>query len=295
MVLEREWLSTAGEGLSPLLGPAVPGSPPGAWRGAFAYILPFGSAPLPVQIKQGEAARLKESHTLPSVCKMGHNARNSRVFTAMDLGILAELWAISNWDRKGNCNPQGLRSQATRNDSSPRKGQTESLTRKTVHQTQMLLCVCTSLGGCATLHAPPLASCKAALHCKPACISFCQKGNKKDMKSISLEEHFSTANHKLLLLKRSFFNWPFCCYNAVPFLQSAQICSAPSFLLHPTQPFMQPYLEAGTHTTAHKSFLPGEAFRFPPSPAPFHGRAGSVPTTTDCVLISQTPGAALSC
>ncbi len=47
-----------------------------------------------------------------------------------------------------------------------------------------------------------------------------------------------------------------------------------------TLPFMQPYLEAHTHSTAHMSFLPAEAFRFPPCPAPLHGRAGSIPTET---------------
>ena len=64
------------------------------------------------------------------------------------------------------------------------------------------------------------------------------------MKSISLEEDFSTVSHKLLGLKRSFSNWPFRCYSGVPLLQSAQTCSALSSLLHHTQPCMQPCLEA---------------------------------------------------
>ncbi|XP_021247134.1 uncharacterized protein LOC110396116 [Numida meleagris] len=56
----------------------------------------------------------------------------------MDLKILGELWVpISNQDRKGNCKSQGLRPQTARNKNSPRKEQMESLTRKTVHQTQM--------------------------------------------------------------------------------------------------------------------------------------------------------------
>ena len=42
----------------------------------------------------------------------------------------------------------------------------------------------------------------------------------------------------------SFSNWPFCCYSLVPLLQSAQICSVLSSLLHHTQPCMQPCLEA---------------------------------------------------
>lgn len=49
----------------------------------------------------------------------------------------------------------------------------------------------------------------------------------------------------------------------VPLLQCCAT-SAVSFPLscitHPALPFTRPYLEAGTHTTAHKSFLPTEAF-----------------------------------
>ena len=137
-VLGKGRLSTTGEALPPVLGAAVPGSPP-AWRGAFTKILPFGSAPLPVRIKKGEAATVSESSTTFSLQNGPQYWEiSSRVFTAMDLRILAELWGpTSNWDSKGNCSPQGLRPRATHNDNSPRKGQTESLTRKTGHQTQM--------------------------------------------------------------------------------------------------------------------------------------------------------------
>ena len=61
-----------------------------------------------------------------------------------------------------------------------------------------------------------------------------------------------------------------------------------------THPFTQPCLEAGTHTAAQNRFLPAEAFRFPRCPAPFCGHAGSVPTTTYHVLISQIPAGSRS-
>ena len=64
------------------------------------------------------------------------------------------------------------------------------------------------------------------------------------MKSLSMEEDLSTANHKLLVFKSSFVNLPFCCYSLVPLLQSAQNCSILSSLLHHTQPCVQPCLEA---------------------------------------------------
>ena len=56
----------------------------------------------------------------------------------MDLRIYGELWAhISNPHRNANCKCQGLRPRPTHSGHSPRKGRTESLTRKTVHQTQV--------------------------------------------------------------------------------------------------------------------------------------------------------------
>ena len=56
----------------------------------------------------------------------------------MALRILAELRVhISNQDRNGNGKSQGLRPQATRNENSPGKEEAESLTRKTVRQTQV--------------------------------------------------------------------------------------------------------------------------------------------------------------
>ena len=56
----------------------------------------------------------------------------------MDHRISAELWVhISNQHRNANCTCQGLRPEPTHNVHSPRKGRTESLTRKTVHQTQV--------------------------------------------------------------------------------------------------------------------------------------------------------------
>lgn len=74
---------------------------------------------------------------------------------------------------------------------------------------------------------------------------------------------------------------------AFPLLQP---CATPAvstelpcpFLSPPSHalPFMRPSLKARNHSTAHKSFSPVQAFRFPPYPAPLHGRAGSVPTTT---------------
>lgn len=74
---------------------------------------------------------------------------------------------------------------------------------------------------------------------------------------------------------------------AFPLLQP---CATPAvstelpcpFLSPPSHalPFMRPSLKARNHSTAHKSFSPAQAFRFPPYPAPLHGHAGSVPTTT---------------
>ena len=104
-------------------------------------------------------------------------------------------------------------------------GQKASLERQCT-KPRCLLCVCTSLGCCATLGASALPFCKAALCWKAARISFWQKGDKKDMKSISVAEDLSTANQKLLLFKSSFFSLPFCCYNIMPLLQSAQLARA---------------------------------------------------------------------
>ena len=113
------------------------------------------------------------------------------------------------------------------------------------------------------------------------------------MKSISLEEDLSTANHKLLVFSSSFVNLPFCCCSPVPFLQSAQNCSP--FLSPPSHAALHAALFRGSsHTAAHRSFLPAEAFRFPPCPAPFHRHTGFVPTTADGVLISQAPAGSTS-
>ena len=67
-------------------------------------------------------------------------------------GISAERWVpIIKQDRKGNCKSQGLTSHATRNENSPRKEQAESLTRKTVHQSQMpVVCLYLSWVPCHT-------------------------------------------------------------------------------------------------------------------------------------------------
>jgi len=212
-----------------------------------------------------------------------------------DLRILSECWVhITNQDRKDNGKSQGLRPHATHSNINPRKEQTEHLTRKTVHQTQVLV-VC--------LYLSPV-----LCHTGHFCLVFLQgcallEGRSHQLLTERRQERnegqlcggrFEHSQPQTSPLQGQFlqvaFLLPHYATSVVSMDLQCPFLSPPS---HPL-PFMRPYLEAGTHSTAHMSFLPAEAFRFPPRPAPLHGCAGSVPTTTYCVLISQAPAGSRS-
>ena len=214
----------------------------------------------------------------------------------MDHRISAELWGhISNQHRNANCTCQGLRPEPTHNGHSPRKGRTESLTRETVHQTQVpAVCLYLSWVLC---------------HTGRFCLAFLQGCALLEGRSHQLlaerrqerhEEHlcggrFEHSQPQTSGLQEQFLQLAFLLlqHNASSAVSTDPQCP---FLIPPsfTLPSMLPCLEALAHSTAHKSFLPAEALRFQPCPAPLHGRAGSVPTTTDGVLISQTPAGSRS-
>ncbi len=186
----------------------------------------------------------------------------------MDLRIYGELWAhISNPHRNANCKCQGLRPRPTHSGHSPRKGRTESLTRKTVHQTQVpAACLYLSSVLC---------------HTGRFCLAFLQGCALLEGRSHQLLAERRQERHEEHLCGGRFeHSQPQSSNPQEQFLQLA-------FLL------LQHYA-ASAVSTARKSFLPAEAFRFQPCPAPLHGRAGSIPTTTDGVLISQTPAGSRS-
>lgn len=162
---------------------------------------------------------------------------------------------------------QGLRRQPTHNFHSPRKGRTESLTRETVHQTQVpAVCLYLSWVLC---------------HTGRFCLAFLQGCALLEGRSHQLLAERRQERHEEHLCGRRFeHSQPQSSGLQEQFLQLA-------FLL------LQHYA-ASAVSTARKSFLPAEALRFQPCPAPLHGRAGSVPTTTDGVLISQTPAGSRS-
>ena len=214
----------------------------------------------------------------------------------MDLRISAELWVhISNQHRNANCTCQGLRPEPTHNGHSPRKGRTESLTRETVHQTQVpAVCLYLSLVLC---------------HTGRFCLAFLQGCALLEGRSCQLLAERRQERHEERLFGGRFEHSQLqTCGLHEQFLQFAfpllQPCATPAvstelpcpFLSPPSHvlPFMRPSLKARNHSTAHKSFSPVQAFRFPPYPAPLHGRSGSVPTTTDGVLISQAPAGSKS-
>ena len=186
----------------------------------------------------------------------------------MDHRISAELWVhISNQHRNANCTCQGLRPQPTHNGHSPRKGRTESLTRETVHQTQVpAVCLYLSWVLC---------------HTGRFCLAFLQGCALLEGRSHQLLAERRQERHEEHLCGGRFeHSQPQSSNPQEQFLQLA-------FLL------LQHYA-ASAVSTARKSFLPAEALRFQPCPAPLHGRAGSIPTTTDGVLISQTPAGSRS-
>ena len=186
----------------------------------------------------------------------------------MDHRISAELWVhISNQHRNANCTCQGLRPQPTHNGHSLRKGRTESLTRETVHQTQVpAVCLYLSWVLC---------------HTGRFCLAFLQGCALLEGRSHQLLAERRQERHEEHLCGRRFeHSQPQTSGLQEQFLQLA-------FLL------LQHYA-ASAVSTARKSFLPAEALRFQPCPAPLRGRAGSVPTTKDGVLISQTPAGSRS-
>ena len=210
-------------------------------------------------------------------------------------GISGERWVpIIKQDRKGNCKSQGLTPQGTRNENSPRKEQAENLTRKTVHQSQMpVVCLYLSWVLCHT----PCSSPGFAHGCAS------EEGHWHQLLTERRQER-----HEEPLYGGRFEH----CQPQTSGLQE-QFCQLAFLLLQPCatsavstelqRPFLSPpshtalraaLFRGGTHSTAHKSFLPAEAFRFPPCPAPFHRCTGFVPTTTDHVLISQTPAGSRS-
>lgn len=181
---------------------------------------------------------------------------------------MAGLWVhISNQHRNANCTCQGLRPQPTHNVHSPRKGRTESLTRETVHQTQVpAVCPYLSLVLC---------------HTGRFCLAFLQGCALLEGRSHQLLAERRQERHEEHLCGGRFeHSQPQSSNPQEQFLQLA-------FLL------LQHYA-ASAVSTARKSFLPAEALRFQPCPAPLRGRAGSVPTTTDGVLTSQTPAGSRS-
>ena len=214
----------------------------------------------------------------------------------MDHRISAELWGhISNQHRNANCTCQGLRPEPTHNVHSPRKGRTESFTRETVHQTQMpVVCLYLSWVLCHTLRSSPGLphGCALLEGRSHQLLTERRQGMHEEHLFGGRFEHSqpqtSGLQDQLLpfaspLLQR-------CATSAVGTDLPCPFLSPPSH----THPFTQPCLEAGTHTAAQNRFLPAEAFRFPRCPAPFCGRAGSVPTTTYHVLISQIPAGSRS-
>ena len=214
----------------------------------------------------------------------------------MDLRVLAELWVhISNQHRNAYCTCQGLRPQPTHNGHSPRKGRTESFTRETVHQAQVpavclylswVLChtgrFCLAfLQGCALMEGRShqlLAERRQDRHEEHLCGG---RFEHSQPQTSGLQEQFLQLAFQLL---QHYANSAVSTDLQCPFL------TPPSFTL----PSMLPCLEALADSTARKSFLPAEALRFQPCPAPLRGRAGSVPTTTDGVLTSQTPAGSRS-
>ena len=185
----------------------------------------------------------------------------------MDHRNSAELWGhISNQHRNANCTCQGLRPEPTHNVHSPRKGRTESFTRETVHQTQVpAVCLYLSWVLC---------------HTGRFCLAFLQ--------GCALMEGRS---HQLLAERRQDRHEEHLCGGRFEHSQPQSSGLQEQFL---QLAFLLLHYAASAVSTAHKSFLPAEALRFQPCPAPLHGRAGSVPTTTDGVLISQTPAGSRS-
>ena len=184
----------------------------------------------------------------------------------------------------------GIKTPGTDNENSSRKEWTESQSRKTVHQSQTST-VCLYLSwvlGHTLCSSPGFRQGCALIEC---CLHQLLTRRRQERH----EEHlnggrFEHSQQQASGLQQQFLQFAFllpqhCALSAVSRDLQSPFFSLPSHTL----PFMQPYLEAGTHTTAHKSFLPMEAFRFPSCSAPFHGFAVSVPTTTDQVLISQIP------
>ncbi len=206
-------------------------------------------------------------------------------------GILGERWdPIINQDRRGNCQSQGLKPQATpRNENSPRKEQAESLTRKTVHQTQMpAVCLYLSWVLCHTPGFPH------------GCAS--EEGHWHQLltqrRQERHEEHLLGGRFEHCQPQTSGLQQQFCQF-AFLLLQPCATCAVSTELQSLPLPSITAALHAAlfrgsAHTTAHRSFLPAEALRFPPCPAPFHRCTGFVPTTTDGVLISQTPAGSTS-